>query len=175
MKKHEDYVTHINNEEDVVYLRTKAFPVNMRLFKTSKEYKAIVLQCCNYLREICLNTKEGYKKPHGISGANLAIPFNIIGVTRNRNQDNEYCQIMINPEIHAYSTEKIITQSNCGSLTLEKPINVKRSNLISVEYYDEEGKIHYDRFSRTEAGFSIQHEVDHNNAILIIDREFKND
>ena len=31
--KHSDYITHINNEEDVVYLKTKHFPVNMRLLK----------------------------------------------------------------------------------------------------------------------------------------------
>ena len=145
----------------------------MRLFKTSEEYRNIILQCCNYLREICLNTQEGYKKPHGISGANLAIPFNIVGATRNRNEDNEYCQIMINPIILSYSNNEVITQSNCGSLTLENSINVKRSSTIAVEYYDENGNIHYDTFNRKSSGFSIQHEVDHNNGILIIDREIK--
>ncbi len=76
MKKHEDYVTHINNKEDEVYLKTKHFPVNMRLFKTSPTYRDIILQQCNYIRERCLDTIEGYKKPHGMSSANLGLAHN---------------------------------------------------------------------------------------------------
>lgn len=174
-KNHEDYVTHVKNEEDLVYLRGTAFPVNMRLFHTSTDYKAIVLQCCAYIRDMCLNGADGYKKPHGMSGANLAIPFNIIGVTRNREQKDEYVEIMINPVIQSYSTSKIITLSNCGSLTLPEQIPVERAEFIVVEYYDESGEIHYNPRNRNQAGFSIQHEVDHNNGILIIDREVKDE
>lgn len=167
--KHSDYVTHINNEEDIVYLKTKHFPVNMRLFKTSLEYKNIILQQCNYIRERCLDTIEGYKKPHGMSSANLGLAHNIIGITRNRYKNNEYCQIMINPIIVSRNIELIETESNCGSLTLEKPIKLKRNSSIIVQWYDENGLFHDNSIHKEEGAFTIQHEVDHNNGILITD------
>ena len=169
MKKHEDYVTHINNSEDIVYLKTKHFPVNMRLFKTSPEYKNIILQQCNYIRERCLDTIEGYKKPHGMSSANLGLAHNIIGVTIFRNKADEYCKIMINPIIHNLLGEIVETTSNCGSITLKNPIKLKRHTIIDVSYYDEDGNIWRHLINRENGAFTIQHEVDHNNGILITD------
>ena len=169
MKKHSDYITHINNEEDKVYLKSKHFPVNMRLFSTSPEYKAIILQQCAYIRSLCLDVKEGYKKPHGMSSANAGLAFNIIGITRNRNTKNEYCEIMINPEVTLRSIEKQGSMSNCGSLTLKDPIELYRHETIEVTWYDENGKSHQSMFNRQENGFTIQHEIDHNLGILITD------
>lgn len=169
MKKHEDYITHIKNEEDVVYLKTKHFPVNMRLFHSSSEYKAIILQQCQYIRQNCLDTKEGYKKPHGMSSANCGLAFNIIGVTQNRGTDKEVCKIFINPVINEYAGEVVETTSNCGSLTLKEPIKVKRHTIINVTYYDEQGKIWRHDITREFGAFTIQHEVDHNLGILITD------
>lgn len=82
--KHSDYITHMDNAEDVIYLRSTHFPVNMRLFETSPDYKAIILQQCDYIRKLCLTKMEGYKKPHGMSGANAGLAFNIIGIVKNR-------------------------------------------------------------------------------------------
>jgi peptide deformylase len=169
MKKHEDYITHINNEKDLVYLKTKHFPVNIRLFKTSEQYKNIILQQCNYIRELCLDIKEGYKKPHGMSSANAGLSFNIIGITMNRNKPNEYCNIMINPKIIHKSQSKIISFSNCGSITLEKPIQLERYSNIRVEWFDENGEYQNDWFNREQGCLTIQHEIDHNLGILITD------
>ena len=169
MKKHEDYITHISNEKDAVYLKSKHFPVNMRLFETSPEYKNIILQQCNYIRELCLDIKEGYKKPHGMSSANAGLSFNIIGITKNRNTISEYCEIMINPKIIHLSDNKTKTMSNCGSLTLKKAIELYRSSNIRVEWYSETGEFRRDWFTRETGAFTIQHEIDHNLGILITD------
>lgn len=169
MKKHSDYITHINNDEDKVYLKTKHFPVNMRLFKTSPEYKAIILQQCNYIRSLCLEEKEGYKKPHGMSSANAGLAFNIIGIVRNRNTPTEYCEIMINPDIHEVGINKVVSLSNCGSLTLDKPVKVDRYEDIMVKYYNEKGNYQIETFHRNQSSFTIQHEIDHNLGILITD------
>jgi peptide deformylase len=170
MEKHSDFITHINNKEDIIYLKNKHFPVNMRLFKTSKEYKDIILSQCKYIEKLCLNEKEGYKKPHGMSSANAGLSFNIIGITCNRNTKNEYCKIMINPIINEYFGDQIISKSNCGSLTLKESINIKRSNGINVTYYDINGDINRQDITRKNGSLSIQHEIDHNLGILIIDR-----
>lgn len=143
----------------------------MRLFHTSPEYKDLILQQCNYIKELCLDTKDGYKKPHGMSSANAGLAFNIIGITRNRNTKNEYCQIMINPIIVGANNKKVVAQSNCGSLTLDSPIEIERYETVIVSYYDEEGVLHgAEVFNRENGSFTIQHEVDHNLGILIIDK-----
>jgi peptide deformylase len=169
--KHSNYITHIKNEEDRVYLKNIHFPVNMRLFRTSPEYQTIILQQCNYVRLNCLVEKEGYKKPHGMSSANLGLSFNIIGICKNRNTKNEYCQIMINPVILKYFGDIIESESNCGSLTLDKPIKVKRYSDILVSYYNEEGVFYLHAFTRSQGSLTIQHEVDHNLGILITDKK----
>lgn len=171
MKKHSDYITHINNIKDEIYLKNKHFPVNMRLFKTSSEYKNIILQQCNYIRELCLNVKEGYKKPHGMSSANAGLSFNIIGITVNRNKFGEYCEIMINPVYKPIKENgKSESLSNCGSLTLKSPIKINRWNMIEVTYYNEQGSHLKALYSSSLLGKTIQHEIDHNLGILITDR-----
>jgi peptide deformylase len=169
MKKHSDYVTHINNKEDEIYLRKEHFPVNMRLFNTSLEYKNIILSQCEYIKDHCLQTKEGYKKPHGMSSANLGLSFNIIGITKNRNTKQEYCQIMINPIITNLGGNEIEAISNCGSLTLKDPIKLYRHELVQVLYFDIDGNKNENWFNRKDGSFTIQHEIDHNLGILITD------
>ena len=170
MPNHHNYITHIDNKKDVVYLKTTHFPVNMRLFHSSPEYRNIILRCCEYIEWNCLTEKEGYKKPHGMSSANLGLSFNIIGITLNRNIDKEYCKILINPKILEYFDTPIKTKSNCGSLTLKKPIIIKRYPRILVDYYDLKGENHKTIFDVLEGSTTIQHEIDHNNGILITDR-----
>ena len=169
MKKHSDYITHINNEEDKIYLKSKHFPVNMRLFNTSPEYKTIILQQCEYIKMLCSEEKEGYKKPHGMSSANAGPAFNIIGFMVNRDSPTRYCQIMINPVITKFWGPKIKVKSNCGSLTLKNPIEVERYSEITVVYYDIKGNRRINGFNRFEGALTIQHEIDHNNGILITD------
>jgi peptide deformylase len=114
---------------------------------------------------------NGYKKPHGMSGANCAIPFNIIAYMENRDKKNEKCIVMINPRIISYFGNEIISESNCGSLTLENPIKIRRAEEILIRYFDTSG-IERDRYINRESGsLTIQHEVDHNNGILITDRQ----
>lgn len=169
MKKHSDYITHINNEEDEIYLRSKLLPVNMRLFETSPHYKALILAHCEYIRFLCLQKMDGYKKPHGMSSANAGLAFNIIGVTINRNTENEYCAIMINPKIIDLQGEMVETTTNCGSITLKEPIKIKRYPFCVIEWYAEDGSYCTRGFQREEGAFTIQHEIDHNLGILITD------
>jgi len=160
-----DFITHISNEDDKIYLRGTHFPVNMRLFNTSKKYKDIILQMCEYIRFLALTTMDGYKKPHGMSSANSGLSFNIIGIVQNRNEDTEYCKIFINPKILSTSDSTKITTSNCGSITLPNSIEVARYEWVEVSYYNEDGEFCVERFTSP----TVQHEIDHNNGILITD------
>jgi peptide deformylase len=169
--KIEHFVTHIDTAEDVPYLRNELFDVNMRLFKSSAPYRRIVQGCCRYLEQLALTEMEGYKRPHGMSGANIGIPFNIIAVVKNRNMESRSCMIMLNPKIVNYSKATVESYSNCGSIRLKEPIVVKRSENVTVEWFDIDGKPCKKAFTRAEGSLTIQHEVDHNLGILITDSD----
>ncbi len=167
---HSDHITHIDQMEDKPYLRTPLFDVNMRLFRTSDGYRGVVLAACGWIEKLCLTKMEGYKLPHGMSGANAGVPWNIIGIARNRGQPDAHCDIMINPEIVKISDEKVESQSNCGSLCLPEPITIKRHVWVEVTWYDANAVFWRAVFDREHGGLTIQHEVDHNLGILITDR-----
>jgi peptide deformylase len=168
--KHSDYITHIKNEEDIPFLKSKLFDVNMRLFETSARYRFLILDMCRYIRWLAEKEKEGYKKPHGMSGANAGLPFNIIGIVRNRNHNDEKVEIMINPKILEAGGGKTFVKSNCGSLTLPKPIDVWRYDKVKVGWFNMDGQYKEADFGREHEGFTIQHEIDHNLGILITDK-----
>lgn len=166
--KHEDYCTHVKYPEEKEFLTSKLFDVNMRLFESAPEYRAIVRQACDYLRWWCQNPKEGYKAPHGVSGANAGIPWNIIAY----NRANVAPMVMINPKILKEYGKDIESESNCGSLTLKEPIKIVRKEFIDIEFYDTSGFKHtWTIVDRKNGGLTIQHEVDHNLGILITDRQ----
>lgn len=169
----EDFVTHIDNKEDIDFLKIPLFQVNMRLFKSSTHYQRLIKDICAYIRFLSLTTMNGYKKPHGFSGANAGIPFNIIGVVRNRESLNESCDIMINPEILSYGEETTEVESNCGSIRLKEPIKVRRSKQIHIRYFTESGKEVEESIGPALGSYTIQHEVDHNLGILITDKKVK--
>lgn len=162
----DDYLIFIGYEEDRVFLKRPSFPVNMRLFRSSEPYRDIVMSCCHYIADLAMQTMDGYKKPHGMSGANAAIPFNIIGVVKNRGKEDEFCEIWINPTVVAQSESTETSTSNCGSLRLTKDIKIRRYTWVEVEYYTTDGEKKRIR-SRNK---TVQHEIDHNNGILITDR-----
>lgn len=164
---HSDYCTHIKNPEDKDILTRRLFDVNMRLFETSKEYRNIINSICQYLIWWAKTPKDGYKMPHGVSGANAGISFNIIAVNR-----GEFPNIMINPKILKSYGKKIESESNCGSLTLEAPIKILRDEFVDIEYFTIAGNKKIERkIGREQAGFTIQHEIEHNLGILITDRK----
>jgi hypothetical protein len=154
--KHEDYCTLLKNDEDKPYLTSKFLDVNMRLFGSSEGYKHVVTQAAVYIFWNARTTKDGYKKPHGYSGANAGIPWNIIATPE---------EVMLNP--HILEADGITySQSNCGSLVLDKPIDIWRYKKITFEFWDLDGNRH----ERTGYYPTIQHEIDHNKGILITDR-----
>lgn len=168
--KVKNYLTHIDNTEDLPFLKTKLFDVNIRLAKSNFQYFTILQECMRLISLCCLTKMDGYKLPHGMSGANVGVPFNIIGIAINRGTIDTYCKLMINPKIFSYEGKEIEVDSNCGSIRLEKPIKIKRFEKIGVEYVTPDLQYRQDYFNRDSGSLTIQHEVDHNLGILITDR-----
>lgn len=161
--KHLDVCTHISNEADKDILTRKLFDVNIRLFHSSPPYKRLVLDACAYIEWAAITEKEGYKKPHGWSGANAGIPWNIIAYV-----EDGKSYVMINPRITNGFGEYKTVKTNCGSLTLEKPREVHRQEFIDVNYEDTRGLTQIKRFG-PKPGYTVQHEIQHNLGILITD------
>lgn len=164
-------LTHIDNKEDVPYLRSKLLDVNIRLMRCSEDYWKLVYEACKHVEKACLERFDGYKLPHGMSGANLGIPWNIIGRAINRGMEDASCRVMLNPRITFASTEMDETTTNCGSIRLPKSIKVLRHRKIVVEWYDLDCKRHLTDHYPDTGSYTIQHEIDHNLGVLITDKE----
>jgi len=154
------------------YLHRPLFEVNMRLYDSSVRYQSLVNSTIEYMVYMFGKELEDYGPLCGISGANLGIPFNIIAI-----KFPSDIQVMVNPKVLKRQGEIKVVVSNCGSLILDDPVKVPRRTEIKVKYRP---VIHKDKeitilpeqnkwFKRPEA-FTIQHEVDHNNGITILDR-----
>ena len=157
--KHEDVCTLLKNDEDKDILTRKGFHVNMRLYSTSPVYRTIIRDSANYIWELAKTKREGYKQPHGFSGANAGIPFNIIATPE---------MVMLNPHLLTGNGTRY-SYSNCGSLLLDAPIKVRRFACVTVEFFDLEGVRH----ELTGYYPTLQHEIDHNLGILILQRQIK--
>ena len=76
--------------------------------------------------------------------------------------------VMINPEITYLSEQQVLGQEGCLSVP-EQRGEVARADEIRVKYFNIEGEA----FEQTLTGFPariVQHEVDHLNGILFVDR-----
>jgi len=76
--------------------------------------------------------------------------------------------VMINPEITEKSTQMILSEEACLSLPGEQGA-VRRYRSISVSYLDPEWRKHTRKFEDFNAAI-IQHEIDHVNGVLFIDK-----
>ena len=167
-----DYVVQERGEEfSRDCLHRPLFPVNMRLFHSSPHYHRHILDILGYMAWHLGQKWEDYISnvdggTFGISCANLGMAYNIIGFRR----EGASPAFMINPVIIESSMRMTRTMSNCGSIRLKGKIPIDRHTWVVVEYYTVEGKKVEERFTNKEAGFTIQHEIDHNNGILITDR-----
>jgi peptide deformylase len=171
MPKISDQVVQGNSPEefDCSTLNHSVFPVNMRLFNVSPFYRQIIMDCIQYMESHLNMHFDDYHNHRGISGAELGLPWNIIAYKHG--QVKKYC---INPKIINVSKDGVETETKCGALKLDKAVKVFRHSFIDLEYYDLKGGHIVERnIGRTEGGFTIQHEIDHNNGISILDREIK--
>ena len=169
--KNSDYMVQMREPEfDIQCLRRPLFPVNMRLFGSSEQYKSHILGIIDYMTWSMNQRWEDYQSnpnggTYGISCANLGMAYNIIGWKH----EDQY-RFMLNPVIAEYSKKMITTKSNCGSIKYKEKIPVNRPSWVTVNYYDLEGNEKKEKFTGKQAGFTIQHEIDHNIGILITDR-----
>tara|TARA_B100000745_G_scaffold58094_1_gene34433 strand:+ start:25289 stop:25816 length:528 start_codon:yes stop_codon:yes gene_type:complete len=76
--------------------------------------------------------------------------------------------VFINPEIVKASKKTVIGDEGCLSVPGKYGTKVKRSEKVTILYYDERGKCHT-RGASSFLSRIFQHEIDHLNGILYID------
>lgn len=82
--------------------------------------------------------------------------------------DEDSPKILINPEIVEFSSNKVIMNEGCLSIPGEY-LDIERPEEIVVKYRDTRGKPHIERFVGMTSRV-IQHEVDHLDGIVMIDK-----
>ena len=107
----------------------------------------------------------------GLSAIQLGIAKRYFVVVYEYEEGKFENYVVINPKIISESEEKIYVEEGEGCLSVNRPVDgiVPRSARIKVEFYDEDGKKQTLRL-REELSIVFQHEIDHLNGILFIDR-----
>jgi peptide deformylase len=114
-------------------------------------------------------TETLYAQPHGIGIAapQVGEPKRIIVVDVSARDRSKHRQIMINPILRDPKGEGL-SREGCMSLP-DYTANVVRAARVRVQWWDERGARHEKEFTGIE-GVCLQHEIDHLNGVLFLDR-----
>lgn len=146
-------ILHLGN--DLLRQKTNTIPLPLR----NQDQK---------LLEDLKDTLHNFVKENGF-GRGIAAPQ--IGVLKSVlciNMTGNKPHYFINPKITYYSKEKVKLFDDCFSMP-HIMVNIYRSKRIKVDYYNEEGQFFSNSFEDDWAEL-LQHEIDHLNGILAIDR-----
>ena len=101
----------------------------------------------------------------GLAGPQVGLSQQIV-VMGDRN-GHSYT-VYVNPEVTFFSKDKTVTEEGCLSLPQIFGL-VRRSKQIHIKYKDLDGQSHKEKIKGFQA-IVLQHEIDHLNGILFIDR-----
>ena len=143
-------------------------------FPLSKEYKKLLSDIILYLK---MSQDDKYIEKYnlragmGLSLVQIGIPDRTF-VIANKNDDDSFEEhIIINPEIIAKSEELIFVGEGEGCLSVNREVEgiVPRHARITIKYQDIDGNEKTIRV-REEIAIAFQHEIDHLNGILFVDK-----
>lgn len=156
-------------------LRQKSQEVS---FPLKDEDKKLIKDMQDYLE---MSQIEKYNKLYdlragmGLAYAQLGILKRIFVVVYEYEDDKFEKYVIINPKVKSMSEEMIYVAEGEGCLSVNRCVEgiIPRHARITIEAYDEEGNLYTFR-AREELAIAFQHEIDHLNGILFIDRINKN-
>jgi len=108
----------------------------------------------------------------GMAAIQLGIPKRYLVIVHEQEIKETFkTYVVINPTITSSSEEKIYVEEGEGCLSVNRPVDgiIPRCARITVEGFDELGKPIKVR-AREELAIAFQHEIDHLNGILFVDR-----
>ena len=143
-------------------------------FPLTDEYKKRLFDIIKYLE---MSQDEKYIKKYNLR-AGMGLSLVQIGildrafVIANENDDKTFEEhIIINPKIIAKSEELVYVGEGEGCLSVNREVEgiVPRHARITVKYQDLDGNFKTSRV-REEISIAFQHEIDHLNGILFVDK-----
>ena len=161
----------ILDEKKSKILRQKSKKVT---FPLSEEDKFLINDMIMYLR---LSQDEEYASKNNIR-AGMGLAAVQLGVLKRffvisyKNDDGTFEEYrVINPELISNSEELIYVEEGEGCLSVNRYVEgiVPRFARITVKFYDEEGNEVIKRV-REEIAVAFQHEIDHLNGIMFVDK-----
>ena len=143
-------------------------------FPLSKEDKKLIEDAHTYLKMSQIdeyNEKYDLRAGMGLAFVQLGIKKRIF-VIENQNEDGSFeGYTIINPKIISESEEMVYVGEGEGCLSVNRPTVgiVPRHARITIETYDLDGNKQTLRV-REEIAIAFQHEIDHLNGILFVDK-----
>lgn len=144
------------------------------IFPLTKEDKKNIEDMITYLT---MSQIEEYEKKYnlragmGLAYIQIGIPKRIFVIVEELEDKTFKSYIIINPKIISHSEEKIYVGEGEGCLSVNREIEgiVPRYARITISYQDMEGKTSQIRV-REDISVAFQHELDHLNGILFVDK-----
>ncbi|HOO68170.1 MAG TPA: peptide deformylase [Bacilli bacterium] len=152
---------------------------NEVVFPLSKKDKKAIKDTIEYLTNSQIpeiSEKEGLRPGMGLAAIQLGINkrfFVVVHeITREEDKKQKFnTYIIVNPKIISHSEEIIAADTGEGCLSVNREVDgyVKRFARVTIEAFDIDGKPITIR-AREELAIAFQHEIDHLNGILFIDK-----
>ena len=143
-------------------------------FPLTKEDKDMIEDMITYLTMSQIKEYEekyNLRPGMGLSAVQVGVLKRIFVIVEEKGDHTFKNYIVINPKVLAHSEEEIFVGEGEGCLSINRPVEgiVPRFARLTVEAYDTEGKKFQIRV-REDIAIAFQHEIDHLNGILFIDK-----
>lgn len=165
----------ILDEKDKI-LRTVSKEVTFPLSESDKQTIKDIIEMLTNSQIPELAEKYNLRPGMGLAAIQLGIPKRYFVVVHEYDEGKFDNYVIINPKITSTSQEMIYVGEGEGCLSVNRETCgiVPRHARITIEGYDEEGNKIRVR-GREELAIAFQHEIDHLNGILFVDRIDKKD
>lgn len=152
-------------------LRTISKEVTFPLDEKDKNTINLMVEYLTNSQNEELAEKYGLRAGIGMAAIQLGIPKRYITIVHEVEEDIFNTYIVINPKITSTSIEKIYVEEGEGCLSVNRETIgiVPRFARVTVEGYDMDGNKIKIR-AKEDLAIAFQHEIDHLNGILFIDR-----
>lgn len=144
------------------------------VFPLKDEEKKLITDMITYLTMSQIDEeREKYdlRAGMGLSAVQVGVLKRIFVVVEELEKNKFKNYIVINPKVISHSEEEIFVGEGEGCLSVDRDVEgiVPRYARMTVEAYDENGKPYQIRV-REDISIAFQHEIDHLNGILFVDK-----
>ena len=158
-------------DEKEKILHTKSEEVTLPLTKEDKKTIKDMIEMLTNSQIPELSEKYHLRPGMGLAAIQLGIPKRYFVVVHEYEPGKFDNYVLINPKIVSTSEEMIYVGEGEGCLSVNRPVEgiVPRHARVTLEAYDEDGNKIRVR-GREELAIAFQHEIDHLNGILFVDK-----